>query len=157
MREAKAFLDTKEIQQEIDKLQKRIDQQEAAQSTTQAIQTVLADGNPEDATRLATAGLQQFGGGDNAYQLAKLKREADALNIASNNDPEEHRKQLLRRPRLRWTTRICVPPPSPMRKRCRSRTMPTCARNSTICTPHSPNTTTTCAVPSISARIRPTS
>ncbi|MFL5244949.1 MAG: hypothetical protein ACJ8FY_22840 [Gemmataceae bacterium] len=95
MRDAKEILDTKEIQQEIDKLQKRIDQQEAAQTTTQAIQTVLADGKPEDATRLATAGLQQFGDGDSAYQLAKLKREADALNGSPATDPEEHRKQLI--------------------------------------------------------------
>jgi colicin import membrane protein len=95
MRDAKDVLDTKEIQQEIDKLQKRIDQQEAAQTTTQAIQTVLASGNPEDATNLATAGLQQFGGGDNADELAKLKRQADALNSASAKDPLEHRKQLL--------------------------------------------------------------
>src|ERR1700687_1202550 len=54
MAEARAIDNTEQIRQEIDKLKNRINQQTAADQTTQDIKTVLADGNPEDAARLAT-------------------------------------------------------------------------------------------------------
>ena len=62
MADAKAIDDTEQIRQEIDKLKNRINQQTVAEQTTQDIKTVLADGKPEDAARLATSGLQQYGG-----------------------------------------------------------------------------------------------
>src|SRR5262249_41532430 len=45
----------------------------------------------EDASRLATAGLQQFGGMDAGPELAKLKREADALTAAQADDSAARR------------------------------------------------------------------
>jgi tetratricopeptide (TPR) repeat protein/TolB-like protein len=93
MADAKAIDDTEQIRQEIDKLKNRINQQTVAEQTTQDIKTVLADGKPEDAARLAATGLQQFGG-DNADQLANLKRQADALAAAANDNKDARRRAL---------------------------------------------------------------
>src|SRR5262249_5672224 len=47
--------------------------------TAQEISTVLKEGSADEASRLATAGLQQFGGGDDGQRLASLKQQADAV------------------------------------------------------------------------------
>ena len=56
--------------------------QAAAEATVQNIRTVLDDGLPEEAARLATQALAEYGGSDAADDLLKLKREADALLAA---------------------------------------------------------------------------
>src|SRR6266851_3024557 len=94
MAEAKGIDDTEQIRQEIDKLKQRIDQAAGAERTAQDIQTVLKDGKAEDAGRLATAGLQQYGG-DNAEQLAKLKRQAEALTSVGTDDKAARKKALI--------------------------------------------------------------
>jgi tetratricopeptide (TPR) repeat protein len=83
---ARAVQDTEQVRLEIDKVKGLIEQQAAAEQTAKSIQTVLTDGKPEEASQLATASLQQFGGSDEADRLAKLKREADALTSASGED-----------------------------------------------------------------------
>jgi tetratricopeptide (TPR) repeat protein len=94
MAEAKAIDDTEQIRDEIDKLKQRINQSIAAEQTTQDIKTVLDDGKPQDASRLATDGLQQYGG-DNAEKLANLKRQAETLTTVEINDKAARRKALL--------------------------------------------------------------
>src|SRR5207237_95212 len=79
LQKAQAVQDTEQVQREIEKIKGLIEQQAAAERTVVDIQTVLKDGKPEDAARLAATGLQQYGGTDVAGQLAKLKRQADAL------------------------------------------------------------------------------
>jgi tetratricopeptide (TPR) repeat protein len=83
---ARTFQDTDQVRLEISKIRALIDQQTAAAQTARDIQVVLKDGNPQDASRLATAGLQQFGSTDEAERLAQLKRQADALTAAQVND-----------------------------------------------------------------------
>jgi tetratricopeptide (TPR) repeat protein len=63
----------------VDRLQRRVDAEDAAEETANNIQTVLDEGKPEDAARLAAKALLDFGNTDLVPRLAKLKREADAL------------------------------------------------------------------------------
>jgi tetratricopeptide (TPR) repeat protein len=88
---AKAIDDTEQVRQEIARVKLRMEQQAAAEQTVRDIQIVLNDGKPEEAARLATAGLDQFGGTDAADQLAKLKRQADALAGAQLADQNARR------------------------------------------------------------------
>src|SRR5262249_18813095 len=50
------------------------------------IQTVLDQGRPEDASRLATDALQQFGATDSAEPLTRLKRETAVVAAVQLND-----------------------------------------------------------------------
>src|SRR5262245_52798732 len=83
---ARAIQDTEQVRLEIDKLKKRLEEQAAAERTVEDIQTVLTEGKPEEAARLAADALQQYGGSEAAAQLARLKRQADALAAAQLND-----------------------------------------------------------------------
>ncbi len=79
---ARAISDTEQVRNEIDKVKRLMDEDRAAEQTKRDIQTVLNDGKPEDAAKLAESGLATFGGGDRAEEIAKLKREADAVAVA---------------------------------------------------------------------------
>jgi tetratricopeptide (TPR) repeat protein len=83
---ARAVQDTEQIRLEMDKVKALIEQQAAANQTAQSIQTLLNEGNADQASQLATAGLQQFGGSDEADRLARLKREADAIASTQSTD-----------------------------------------------------------------------
>jgi hypothetical protein len=83
---ARAARDGEQVRVDIAKIKGLIDQQTAAEQTARDIQTVLNNGSAQEAERLATAGLQQFGPTDAADQLAQLKRQADALTAAQVND-----------------------------------------------------------------------
>ncbi|MBV9122926.1 MAG: hypothetical protein JO112_06200, partial [Planctomycetes bacterium] len=83
---AQNLKDTEQIRAEISRLQGLIDQQTAAGHTVQDIQTVLNDGQAPEASRLAAAALQQYGGTDLAGPLADLKRQADALTATQIPD-----------------------------------------------------------------------
>ncbi len=79
---ARAAQDTDQVRLEIDKVKKLQEQQAAAEQTVQDIQTVLTQGKADEAADLATTALLQYGPTDAAAELAKLKREADALRAA---------------------------------------------------------------------------
>jgi tetratricopeptide (TPR) repeat protein len=76
---ARALQNSEQVQREIDKIKSLLDQRSAADQTAQDIKTVINEGKPEEAAKLATAGLQQYGSTDEAEKLATLKRQADAL------------------------------------------------------------------------------
>jgi tetratricopeptide (TPR) repeat protein len=76
---ARAIQDTEQVRREIDKVKTVIAQQAAAERTARDIQTVLNEGKAEEAAKLGTQALQQFGGTDLADDLGKLKRQADAV------------------------------------------------------------------------------
>ncbi|MFM7150509.1 MAG: hypothetical protein ACKO23_11750, partial [Gemmataceae bacterium] len=64
-----------------------LDQDAAADKAIKDVKTILDDGKPEEAAKLATAALGQFGGGDQSSELARLKQEADAVvNATSPNN-----------------------------------------------------------------------
>jgi tetratricopeptide (TPR) repeat protein len=88
--------DKDQVQQLIDKVQNRIDQQAAARSTAQDIQTVLQEGKSDEAAPLATAALGQYGGSDQAEPLAQLKREADTLAAVQLSDDAARRDRFRR-------------------------------------------------------------
>jgi colicin import membrane protein len=93
MEVAQAYQDTEQIRLEIEKVKGLIAQRAAAERTAQDIQTVLNEGKPEEAARLATASLQQYGQTDAAEQLAKLKRQVDALTAAQIDDVAARRQR----------------------------------------------------------------
>src|SRR5207237_868630 len=88
--------DTDQVRLEIDKVKKLIDEQKAAEQTQRDVQAVLDDGKAEEAAKLASAGLRQYGGGDAAEALARLKREADALAAAPIDDGAARRARFAR-------------------------------------------------------------
>lgn len=79
---ARRAQDTEPVRQEIARVAALVEQQAAAQRTVDSIRTVIDRGKPEEASRLAAAALDQFGGSDQAPRLTALKREADALVAA---------------------------------------------------------------------------
>jgi tetratricopeptide (TPR) repeat protein len=85
LEKAREAQDTEAVRREIERVKKLLQEQKDAEQTQLAVQAVLADGKPEDAARLAIAGLQQYGGGETGEALAQLKRQADALVAAADN------------------------------------------------------------------------
>jgi tetratricopeptide (TPR) repeat protein len=93
---AREVQDTDQVRLEIDKVRKLIDEQKAAEQTQRDVQAVLDDGRADEAAKLANAGLQQYGGGDSAEALARLKREADALAVAQIDDAAARKARFAR-------------------------------------------------------------
>ena len=91
---ARAAQDTEQIRQQIERLKVVIDRQAAVDRLAQDIQTVLDAGKPDEAARLATGGLQQYGDTDAADRLIQLKRQADALLAAQVSDRTTDRNRL---------------------------------------------------------------
>lgn len=99
---AQTIQDTEPVRQEIAKVKGLIQQQEeqhsSATRTAQDIQTVLNEGKADEAARLSTDALQQFGGSELAETLTRLKRQADALTTALDQNQTglaERRTRLL--------------------------------------------------------------
>ncbi len=90
---ARRAQDTEQIRAEIDKVRRLIDQEKAAEKTQSDIQTVLKDGRPDDAAKLAGDALQTYGGTDVAEPLEKLKRQADAVAAAQVDDGRARRER----------------------------------------------------------------
>ena len=84
---ARAISDTEQVRNEIEKVKRLMEEDRAAEQTKRDIQTVLNDGKADDAAKLAGSGLATFGGGDRAEEIAKLKREADAVAVAPLDAP----------------------------------------------------------------------
>jgi tetratricopeptide (TPR) repeat protein len=93
---ARSIQDSDQVRREIDKVKALVAEQDAAAKTVRDIQTVLNDGKAEDASRLTTAALQQFGGSDVADNLAQLKRQADAVALLPLDDKQARRDRFLR-------------------------------------------------------------
>ncbi len=93
---ARAAQDTEQVRFEIEKVKRLLDEQKAAEQTQRDVKAVLDDGKPDEAAKLAAAGLQQYGGGDAAAPLAQLKREADALSAATVDDGATRRARFAR-------------------------------------------------------------
>jgi tetratricopeptide (TPR) repeat protein len=96
LEKARGARDTEQVRIEIDKVKKLIDEQKAAEQTQRDIRGVLDDGRADEAAKLAAAGLRQYGGGDSAEPLARLKREADALAAAQIDDGAARRDRFIR-------------------------------------------------------------
>src|SRR5262249_7478309 len=88
---ARALRDTEQVQLEIEKVKRLQEQQAAADKAAKDIQTVLDQGRPEDASRLATDALQQFGATDAAEPLTRLKGETAVVAAVQLNDDATRR------------------------------------------------------------------
>ena len=94
---ARSFNDTDFVKSEIDKLKLRIEQDGTAKTTVKNIETVLTDGKAEDAVKLANDALKEFGGGDDAEKLVRLRLQADALQGVQKKETGEARFARLRK------------------------------------------------------------
>src|SRR5262249_15580413 len=83
---AQTFDDTDFVKTQIAQLKARIDQDTGAKTTIKNIETVLNDGKPEDAAKLVNEALREFGDGDDAEELVKLRLQADALQNVDKNE-----------------------------------------------------------------------
>jgi tetratricopeptide (TPR) repeat protein len=93
---ARALRDTEQVQLEIEKVKRLQEQQAAAARAAQDIQTVLNQGKPEDANRLATDALQQFGATDVADDLTRIKRETTVVTAVQLGDDVTRRDRFRR-------------------------------------------------------------
>src|SRR5262249_5480644 len=66
LEQAQGIQDSDQVKNEIERVKSLMNQQKAADQTALDIQAVLNDGNADEAGKLATAALQQYGAGDNA-------------------------------------------------------------------------------------------
>ncbi|MFQ3591855.1 MAG: tetratricopeptide repeat protein [Gemmataceae bacterium] len=81
--EAQKLKDTGAVQREIYRIEAILAGREAASKALADVKAILQDGKPEEAARLATEALGQFGGSDVAEALARLQQQAEAeLNAA---------------------------------------------------------------------------
>ena len=83
---AAKFKDTELVQVEIKKLRWRNEQHENAERTLRDIQTLVEQGKTIEASKLASAALQEFGLTDTAPALIQVKLQADTLAAAQMND-----------------------------------------------------------------------
>ncbi len=83
---AQKFQDTEFVRSEIAKLQERIAQDGVAKNAVKNIEVVLADGNADDAAKLAKDALKEFGGGDDADKLVELRIQAEAIRDAEKKE-----------------------------------------------------------------------
>jgi tetratricopeptide (TPR) repeat protein len=88
---AQAIDDTEFVKSEIARLQQQMDQDASAKSTVKNIESVLNDGDAEEAIRLLAVALKEFGGGDDAAKLVLLRLQADALKDAQKKEPDDAR------------------------------------------------------------------
>jgi tetratricopeptide (TPR) repeat protein len=96
LEKAQKYQDTGTVQREIDKVRTVLAQEAAADKAVQDVRTVLDDGKPEEAARLAGSALSQYGGGDKAEDLARLKQEAEAIVTAAAPDETAVRRTSLK-------------------------------------------------------------
>jgi tetratricopeptide (TPR) repeat protein len=78
--------DNEFIRGEIAKVKQRLDQESAARTTAQNIETVLAEGKATEAAQLSAQALKEFGGSSDANALVKLRLQADALASVQKNE-----------------------------------------------------------------------
>src|SRR5262249_5149388 len=71
---------------EIFKVKAAMDRNDAADKAVSDVKTVLNDGKADVAANLAGQALEQYGGGDQAAELAKLKQQADAVVTSAADD-----------------------------------------------------------------------
>ncbi len=94
LEKAKGYQDTEAVRAEIDKVRAVLEQEAAAERAVQDVKAVLDDGKADEAARLAGAALSQYGGGDRADDLSKLKQEAEAVVTAAQDDTATRRAAL---------------------------------------------------------------
>ena len=82
---ALSFKNDDGVAQAVKKLKSRIEQESAAERITADIQAILNDGQAEDAAKLATDALQQFGTTAAAAQLTNLSQQANALTAVQGD------------------------------------------------------------------------
>jgi tetratricopeptide (TPR) repeat protein len=94
LEKAKGYQDTEAVRAEIDKVRAVLEQEAAAERAVQDVKAVLDDGKADEAAKLAGAALSQYGGGDRADDLSKLKQEAEAVVTAAQDDTATRRAAL---------------------------------------------------------------
>jgi TolB-like protein len=87
LEQAQRVQNADQIGQAIVQVKHRLDAAQAADRTARDIRTVLSDGSPDEAARLATAALREFGATEMADAVMRLKRQADALVAVSLDGP----------------------------------------------------------------------
>jgi tetratricopeptide (TPR) repeat protein len=95
LEEAQSHKDTGAVEREINKVRAILAQQEAAEKAARDIKSVLEDGKPSEAARLANEALGQFGGGDSAEALTRLQQQAEA-EVTAGDDNKAARCAALR-------------------------------------------------------------
>jgi tetratricopeptide (TPR) repeat protein len=94
LQEALVIRESDFVKAEIARVQALVARNAAADKTAIDIQTILTSGRADEAARLAASALEQFGDSDSAEQLARLKRQADAL-LSTQLEEQPRRQRFL--------------------------------------------------------------
>jgi hypothetical protein len=94
LRAAQKIQDTDVVQRLMDRIQGLISEQTAAERTAQDLRGAISDGKADEAAQLANTALAQYGGGDVAPDLAKIKQTAEAVVTASVSDTGDRARRL---------------------------------------------------------------
>lgn len=86
LEEAQKLKDTGAVEREITKVRAVLAQREAAARAVSDVKSVLEDGKPAEAAKLAGEALGQFGDGDLADELAKLQTQAEVEVTAATGN-----------------------------------------------------------------------
>ena len=93
---ARTVQDSEFIQGEITRVKNRLAQEAAALKTVSNIETVLEAGQGNEAAALAKKAMAEFGDGDQAPRLVKLRLQADALQSVDAREEAAPRHQRYR-------------------------------------------------------------
>lgn len=93
---AREIDETDFVKAEIAKLKERIDQDGTTKATVKNLETVINEGKAEEAVKLASDALKEFGDGDDANKLVQLKLQADALLSVQKDEANDARHNRFR-------------------------------------------------------------
>ncbi|MFO0809353.1 MAG: hypothetical protein U0746_12070 [Gemmataceae bacterium] len=79
---AQSAVDTEQVRGEIERLKGRLNTKTTVERIAADIRTVLTEGTPEEAAKLATEALNTYGDSEASETIIALKRQADALVTA---------------------------------------------------------------------------
>jgi tetratricopeptide (TPR) repeat protein len=91
---AQQIQDSEQVRHLSERISRAIAEQAAAEKVALDLRGALDAGKADDAARLATGALQQYGGGEAAPELVRIKQQADALVLATATDKDNQCRRL---------------------------------------------------------------
>lgn len=92
--DARKVQETEQVRRLAERIQGLMDEQTAARRTASDLRAAIDDGKADEAARLSSAALRQYGGTEAAVDLARVKVQAEALVSASAVDSSDRARRL---------------------------------------------------------------
>ncbi|HEV3084665.1 MAG TPA: hypothetical protein VGY66_33185 [Gemmataceae bacterium] len=89
IRAAQGIQDTEQVRHLSERIARAMAEQSAAEKVAQDLRNALNGGKADEAARLSSSALRQYGGGEAAPELVRIQQEAEALVTATAPNPAE--------------------------------------------------------------------